>query len=62
MKPWNKNRTNSLLLKDSVGAAKQSIYTIPSDIYFGKAIVHDKEGAQESIYIINLSNLKLVLS
>ncbi|CAD8153430.1 unnamed protein product [Paramecium pentaurelia] len=47
MKPWNKNRANSLLLKDSVGAAKQSIYTIPNDIYFGKAIVHDTEGAQQ---------------
>lgn len=46
MKPWNKSRTNSLLLKDDVGMPKQTIYNLPpANFQFGKPIVHDSEGA-----------------
>ncbi|KAM3134978.1 hypothetical protein pb186bvf_012978 [Paramecium bursaria] len=49
MKPWNRYRTNSLLMRDSVGVSKNSTQTIPQEVYFGKPIMHDLEGAQEVV-------------
>lgn len=45
---WNRNNTNSLLIKDEVGKSKKTTYKLPSnEIAYGKPLPKDSEGAKE---------------
>jgi hypothetical protein len=48
-RPWNRERCNTLLLKDEVGRGKSTTFTLPDEKFmYGKAIYRDPETAGDS--------------